>query len=233
MLILFDAFWIILEAFSKNFRRRATTLVGRRIDTHISSTYVHQWTVSIVSQLSTQACCCWAKNVVVLQYSNDISEDTAFKQLVSTCGYVTTRVTGNSSKYKYTITLEPKFPGEVPSNLVPTHVFHVSPSFNRNKILSVGVSPKTSRTSLHHTGDRIYLLVTSSPSTDVLRLITILKRARQHQNEMYDVFQIITNTDHTYYYDPSYQLGDASLTSYAIFSLRNIATHQIKLVGSV
>lgn len=171
------------------------------------------------------------KNVVVIQYRSDISIDPNFQQLLMVCGYVNTRTDHKSGLF--VITLEPKFPGEVPDQMVPAHVFHVSLSTSRAKIQKIGITPKTSRTTFNHPGNRIYLLATSSPAADVLKMVNMLKRNRNHQNVMYDVYCVDTVRDYTYYYDPSFQLGDMSSTSYAIFSLRNITPDQIKLIGSV
>jgi hypothetical protein len=167
------------------------------------------------------------KNVVVLFYVRDISKDDEFKQMCSLTGYIISRVDRSSNtKYPIQITLEPKWPGQILKNLVPTHLYHVVPSDKLHRVQSQGLAPRDSQTTFMHAGNRVYLLASQQPAKDIPALIKLLTINRQHDVD-YAVLRVVTHADHAYYYDPSMQIGDMSSTCYGVFTLRNISPADI------
>lgn len=160
-----------------------------------------------------------SRNSVVLQYGTDISKDVDFQQLVEACGYVISNVVETTEKYKFKFILELKFTGTIPHNTVPAHVYHVSSRVNRTQILKDGITPDISKATFIHPSNRIYLL-TVNPFTE-------------SSSCEYDVFEIETNSDYSYYHDPDFQFPTESSTGHTIFSLRNIDRHYIRLINDV
>jgi hypothetical protein len=173
------------------------------------------------------------KNVVVLFYDHDISKDDEFKQMCGLTGYVVSRVDRSSNtKYPVQITLEPKWPGQIPRDLVPVHLYHVIPSEKLHRVQSQGLTPRDSQTTFTHAGNRVYLLASQQPAKDIPALIKLLKINRQHHVE-YAVLRVETHADHVYYYDPSMQIGDMSSTCYGVFTLKNISPADINHITTM
>lgn len=173
------------------------------------------------------------KNVIILQYTRDISKEAEFQRVCKLTGYTVVHVSqSRGSRYPYQLTLEPRWSGEVPDRVIPALMYHVVPASRLHKVLQLGLTPRESRTTFHHTGYRIYLLVSSDPNKDIPVLVRLLRRTRNH-SELYAVLTVDTSDDHTYYFDPSMQLNDISTTCYGVFTLRNILPINIKHVGNV
>lgn len=173
------------------------------------------------------------QNVIVLFASTDISKDVEVKQLSQLTGYVVAHVGASGDrKYPCKVTLEPKWPGEIPQSQVPQHAYHVIPKDRKDKIKQHGLVPRDSQTTFAHAGNRIYLLVTQQPNKDIPLLVRLLQATRGH-GKQYLVLRVDTHPDQPYYYDPSMQLNDVSSTCYGVFTLKNILSQDITVLGVI
>lgn len=176
------------------------------------------------------------ENFIQFKYPTDISKDAKFSQIIEQNGYLLSKA--DKTENHYFIQLEPKYPTRVNVGNLPDYLYHVTPTINQDKIMKIGLTPKESKTSFSHTGNRIYLLLTYDPHGDIQKLVDLLRNDRNELkgasiNEVYLALAIKKNTDNIYFYDPMFQWGKTVPNGRGIFALKNIPPSDIKIIGEL
>lgn len=180
-------------------------------------------------------------NVVFFNFDLDISNDKTLKRLLNQNGYTLIKTSYNGLSQQYEYTIEPKFPSVLIQK--PKVLYHITPTINLDKIKKIGLTPRTSKTSFNHEGNRIYLLATTNIN-DILKIGSALHRDKlslldpedierlDDAYSKYAILEITSMENATYYLDPSLQFGDVSNTCFGVFTLRNIHPNLIKAIGT-
>jgi hypothetical protein len=176
------------------------------------------------------------ENSIQFNYPTDISKDAKFTQIIELNGYFISK--SHKTEAHYFIQLEPKYPTRINVAKMPDYLYHVTPAINENKIKKIGLTPKESKTSFSHTGNRIYLLLTFDQHNDLPKLVDILRNDRNELkgasiNDVYLALEIKKNNDNIYFYDPMFGWGKTVPNGRGIFALKNIPPSDIKIIGEL
>jgi hypothetical protein len=107
--------------------------------------------------------------------------------VLGTLGYfISSKI--NDGNY-HRITIEQKYPEKIEDKMEHIPYYHVAPSKNVSKILKIGLSPRDSKTTFHHPGNRIYLIQTDDLENvkklgDILKTNKNMKNPDNHIEEM-------------------------------------------------
>lgn len=100
---------------------------------------------------------------------------------------------------------------------VPKKSYHLSPTVNRKKILSIGLYPKSGNRKTYHI-DRIYLFYNLN---DYKKLLKNLKMM-DNENVKYDLYEISLSNENIIHSDPNYING--------FYTYDNISPKNIKII---
>ena len=108
------------------------------------------------------------------------------------------------------------------------YLIHVSPQYNRNKILSTGLSPVCRNKEFNYPG-RLYFFVDGMPQRYIQTMVNRLSGANDSQgnNGIYDVFNITLTGLENVKFNLDYNADDA------VFTQENIPPTNIKHTGSL
>jgi len=122
--------------------------------------------------------------------------------------------------------IEPKFPFIVePKYLKNKRFFHTTHIKHLEKIKRIGLTPKTSQTSLSHDGNRIYLMASDSPNIMNALKQTIARDKNYNSNDM--IVLEIDPTGLEFYIDPNF---DDKPNYTALFTFQNISPDKIRIL---
>lgn len=126
--------------------------------------------------------------------------------------------------------IEPRYPVKINDYLKDNNIefaYHVTEDDRVDKIKSIGLAPKTSRTTYNHPGNRIYLMVTNSPERLNLWIDSLAKN-KQISRSSLTVFKVKLDLDkNDYYVDDTATIPQYDLV--AIFTPQNIDPKHLEI----
>lgn len=139
----------------------------------------------------------------------------------------------NASFDVFVTIFEAKYPTQIERYKLSADLFHVTRTKNVEKIMTLGLLPKFSTTMFHHPGNRIYLLSTQHPESDLPTLINLLHINTKTPKEKFVKLMIKNyHPEHEQFFcDPNLSWGDLSLGSRGVFVHRGIHPRHIELMS--
>ncbi len=131
----------------------------------------------------------------------------------------------------YRVTIEQKYPEKVEDKMEHIPYYHVAPSKNVSKILKIGLSPRDSKTTFHHPGNRIYLIQTDDVK-NVEQLGNILmtnKNIKNPDNQIEEMSILRIDVQGIkLYVDPMFPSSQGTFR--ACFTTQNIHPKKIEII---
>lgn len=181
--------------------------------------------------------------LITAVFKKDKFQKDKLLKILDTYGYFIGDTVINDNNQTVSVLIEPKFPAELPSELIGKlkYAYHITTNDYIDKIKKIGLIPKqSSRPLFDHSGNRIYLLVTPDFNKDVAALANMIKRndsrknrSTEHINKelLYYVLRIDMSALQRklfFYRDPR-MVSDVHLSGIGIFTLGNIPPENIEI----
>lgn len=154
------------------------------------------------------------------------------KNKISALGYFISSQSGSDNSYR--ITIEQKYPERIKDKMEHIPYYHVAPTKNVSKILKIGLSPRDSKTTFHHPGNRIYLIQTDDLGNvkslgDILMTNKNMKNPDSQIDEMTILKVDVRGIN--LYTDPIFPSSKGTFR--ACFTTQNIHPKRISVIQSI
>ncbi len=129
------------------------------------------------------------------------------------------------------ITIEQKYPEKIEDKMEHIPYYHVAPTKNVSKILKIGLSPRDSKTTFNHPGNRIYLIQTDDlTNVESLRDILMTNKNMRDPDNQIDGMSILKVDVRgiNLYIDPMFPSKHGTFR--ACFTTQNIHPKRISVV---
>ena len=123
--------------------------------------------------------------IIVTAPNDEVFEREITRIMSNLCGYQMTRKGVSSDRGETKLIFEPKFQKSINDEMNECEMLiHVSPSYNRNKILKFGFCPKF-KNEIFNFQDRIYFYSTKTQPETIARLAMVLAHSKDNEPNKY------------------------------------------------